>query len=62
MQNEQKQKETDEKAAEYMIPAELLDSVNGIAESIRNAAEQILDEIIPLAVELAKAKDYAATA
>lgn len=59
MKNEQNRKETDEKTAEYTIPAELLD---GVTETIKSAAEQILDEIIPLTVELAKAKERAATA
>jgi len=59
MENEQKQEETAYKSAEYSIPAELLD---GVTETIKNAAEQILDEIVPLTVELVKARERAATA
>ena len=59
MKNEQNHEETAYKSAEYMIPAELLDEVT---ETVKNAAEQILDEIVPLTVELVKARERAATA
>lgn len=59
MKNEQKQEETAYKSAEYTIPAELLD---GMTETVKNAAEQILDEIVLLTVALVKARERADTA
>jgi hypothetical protein len=59
MKNDNDREKTDEKQAEYSIPAELIE---GTAETIRDAAEAILDEIVPLMVELAKARERAATA